>query len=478
MTNAPNIVLIHADQYRFDCFSLRGHPHVQTPTLDRLARSGVDFTAAYSECPICIPARHTALTGLDPQASGVLGFAERARIARPDTTLPALLKRAGYQTAHVGRDWHQYPAHAHYGFETYDADPFTEQYSTFHDLFVPGQHGDKPNWPHFGTHALEPNSSRARPWSYPEEFHQTNFAVNKGVEFLQRRDRERPFFLSLGTVAPHPPLTPPASYLERYLRQELDPPAVGDWAERPANEGLGLGPQSGRQILEGERLREAKAGYYGLISHLDDQLALFLARLKQRESNTYIIFLSDHGEMLGDHYLWRKSQPYEGSAHIPFFLSGPDIALGKEVDVPTGLQDLLPTCCDIAGVAVPEHITGRSVLGLARGNSPPDWRNWLHGEHAPVTDIHPGFHYLTDGASKYIWFIDGREQLFNLKDDPRELDDLSTSATNGEALNVWRERLIQRLAKRPEGFVSGGTLVPNVRYEKTNRGAVVDTANA
>ena len=471
---APNIVLVHADQYRADCFSLRGHPHVQTPTLDHLARSGADFTAAYSECPICIPARHTALTGLDPQTTGVLGFAERARVARPDATLPALLKRAGYQTAHVGRDWHQYPAHAHYGFEIYDADPFAESYSTFHDLFLPGRQRDKPNWPHFGSHALGPNSSRARPWPYPEAFHHTNFAVNKGVEFLQRRDRERPFFLSLGTVAPHPPLVPPAPYFERYLSKALDAPAVGDWAERPVNDGLGLGPESGRQVLEGARLREAKAGYYGLISHLDDQLALFLATLKRREDNTYVMFLSDHGEMLGDHYFWRKSQPYEGSAHIPFFLSGPGITPGRVVDAPVGLQDVLPTCCAIAGLTVPDHVTGRSVLGPARGEPTPDWRDWLHGEHAPVAGVHPGLHYLTDGAHKYIWFADGQEQLFDLRSDPRELNDLSTSAAHGEALSVWRERLVGRLTERPEGFVDGGTLVPNVRYEKTNARAVVD----
>ena len=474
MTNAPNIVIIHVDQYRDDCFSLRGHPVVDTPTLDQLARSGADFRSAYSECPICIPARHTALTGMDPQATGVMGFETRARIARPDLTLPALLKHAGYQTAHVGRDWHQYPAHAHYGFEIYDADPFAEQYTTFHSLFIPGNHRAKPNWPHDLTHGLGPNSSRARPWPYEEEFHQTNFAVNKGIEFLERRDFERPFLLSLGTVAPHPPLVPPAYYLERYLASDVDAPAIGDWARRPTNDELGLGPESGRQVLEGRRLHEAKAGYYGLISHLDDQLALFLRKLRRREDNVYVFFISDHGEMLGDHFFWRKSLPYEGSAHIPFLLSGPDIEPGTVVDAPVGLQDLLPTCCDIAGIAVPEGVTGRSVLGFARHETVLDWREWLHGEHAPMKDVFPGMHYLTDGARKYIWFLDGLEQFFDLGRDPKELNNLIHAGAYQDQVKLWRERLIKRLAGRPEGFSDGYRLIPGVRYEKHNSRAVVD----
>ena len=471
-SDRPSIVIIHADQYRYDCFSVRGHPVVQTPNLDDLARSGADFTGAYSECPICIPARHSVLTGMDPQATGVMGFDMRARIARPEATLPELFKRAGYQTAHVGRDWHQYPSHAHYGFELYEADPFDEYYSRFQSLNIPGSnHRDVPNWPHFATHAVHPNSICARPWTYDEEFHQTNFAVNKGIEFLNKRDLERPFFLSLGTVAPHPPLVPPAYYLERYLQHEVDPPVIGSWAVPP--EGV-VSPHAGRQILKGRQLHETKAGYYGLISHLDDQLALFLAKLQQKVQNVYVVFISDHGEMLGDHYFYRKSLPYEGSAHIPFFLSGPDIAAGTVIDAPVGLQDVLPTCCDIAGLNVPAHVTGRSVFGLAQGQPDPEFRGWLHGEHAPMAEVFPGMHYLTDAKRKYTWFLDGREQFFDLENDLAETTDLGTSAAHQEQVECWRERLIERLTGRPEGFTDGSRLIPNVAYKNSNSLATRD----
>ena len=470
-TSAPNIVIIHADQYRHDCFSLRGHPVLQTPNLDYLAHSGADFTRAYSECPICIPARHTVLTGMDPQATGVMGFETRARIARPEATLSELFKQAGYQTAHVGRDWHQYPAHAHYGFEMYEADPFDEYYSRFQSLNIPGSnHRDRPNWPHFAQHAVGPNSICARPWPYSEEFHQTNFAVNKGIEFLNRRDLERPFLLSLGTVAPHPPLVPPAYYLEKYLRRDVGEPVIGSWAEPP---GTPVSPQAGRQRLEGHQLRETKAGYYGLINHLDDQLALFLTKLHSKVENVYVFFISDHGEMLGDHYFYRKSLPYEGSAHIPFFLSGPGIPEGTQVSRPVGLQDVLPTCCDIAGFNVPEHVTGRSLLPLARGEED-TLRDWLHGEHAQMKGVFPGMHYLTDGHEKYIWFADGLEQLFDLDSDPHELENLSGSTNHQTTMERWRGRLIERLKDRPEGFSDGTRLILNQPFHKSNSRAKVD----
>ncbi|MGL4608449.1 MAG: sulfatase-like hydrolase/transferase [Trueperaceae bacterium] len=470
----PNIVLIHADQYRNDCFSLRGHPVVETPNLDALLFSGADFQRAYSECPICIPARHTTLTGMDPHTTGVMGFDMRARIARPQATVAALLARAGYQTAHVGRGWHQYPKHAHYGFEIYDADPFAEHYSRFQELSVPGSNrADQPNWPHHATHAIAPNSVRSRPWPYAEEFHETNYAINKGLEFLNRRDKERPFLLSLGTVAPHPPFIPPAPYLEYYQGLEMDEPIIGDWAERPANHGLGLPPDGAKQLFEGRRLQNAKAGYYGLITHLDDQLGLFLDKLRHKVNNVYIFFISDHGEMLGDHYLFRKAQAYEAAANIPFSLAGPGIVPGTVLKQVVGLQDILPTCCEIAGVAVPEHVTGKSVLGLAKGQDL-DWRPWLHGEHAPMRGEHPGFHYLTDGKQKYIWFLDNREQLFDLKKDPREQTNLQSNPAYAETLRMWRNRLIKRLIGRPEGFSDGSRLTPGVLYKNSNSIAVVD----
>ncbi len=479
MTRRPNIVLIHTDQQRGDCLGIEGHPVLQTPNMDYLAASGARFRRAYSECPTCIPARHTILTGMEPQASGVVGFSTTAKIARPESTLPELLKRSGYQTVHMGRGWHQHPGHAHYGFEIRQQDSRNEHYSRIHQLpelgglhrkGIDGAYGH----PHYMTHGIGPNDMDARPWPYPEEFHETNWSFNKGIEFLNSRDKERPFLLSVGITAPHPPLVPPQVYYDRYFHGEIDEPCWGEWAEPPENGGKGAPPGHGKQLLTGARLRQTKSGYYGLINHVDDQMRIFLARLASLglRENTYLFFLSDHGEMLGDHYFWRKALPYEGSARVPFLLSGPGIAPGQVWDCPIGFQDILPTCCEMADLPVPDHVTGKSLLPLVKGQTDEPVRPWIHGEHSPMEDQHPGMHYLTDGCQKYIWFNDGSEQLFDLETDPSEMQDLSGKDVFQADLRQWRQRLIQKLEGRPEGFSDGENLIPHRPYEVHNAFAV------
>lgn len=481
-TDKSNIILVHVDQMRADCLGIEGHPVVQTPNVDYLAASGGRFTRAYSECPICIPARHTLLTGMEPQTTGVVGFSTTARIARPEATLPELLKRDGYQTAHFGRDWHQHPEHCHYGFEIMQRDSRSEHFSRFHSIpAFGGNHrksvpGVSYGSPHFLTHGIGPNDVDARPWPYDEEFHETNWSFNKGIEFLLTRDLERPFFLSVGVTAPHPPLVPPQVYYDRYFHGEIDAPCIGDWATPPENGGRGLPPGHSKQILTGARLRQTKAGYYGLINHIDDQMRLFVERLQSLgwRQNTYILFVSDHGEMLGDHYFWRKSLPYEASARIPFLLSGPGIASGQVFDTPVGLQDILPTCCEAAGIEIPDHVTGKSLLPLVQGKSGKPVREWIHGEHAAMGDPYPGMHFLTDGKMKYIWFNDGIEQLFDLECDPRECRNLSADPGYGSQLNTWRSRLIEKLGDRPEGFSDGERLIPNRDYPPHNAIALIE----
>jgi arylsulfatase A-like enzyme len=120
------------------------------------------------------------------------------------------------------------------------------------------------------------NDWTARSWHMDESFHATNWAVSESLQFLDRRDPSCPFFLVTSILAPHPPLVPPAFYFDRYLRQELPTPAIGDWAAPPANDGMGLEASSDRVNLHGEMLRSVQAGYFGLINHVDDQIRRLL----------------------------------------------------------------------------------------------------------------------------------------------------------------------------------------------------------
>jgi arylsulfatase len=183
--------------------------------------------------------------------------------------------------------------------------------------------------------------------------------------------------------------------------------------------------------------------------------------------NMLVLFTSDHGDMLGDHHLWRKTYAYEGSAHIPLIVrlpkamrSAQDQVLRAVVDQPVCLQDIMPTILDGAGITVPETVDGSSLLPLIRGERIRWWRDFVHGEHSWCYSEEQEMQYLTDGRWKYIWFPRlGTEQLFDLTVDPGECCDLSgNEALSGEFLS-WREKLVRVLEHRNAGLTEGNRLV-------------------
>jgi arylsulfatase len=175
-----------------------------------------------------------------------------------------------------------------------------------------------------------------------------------------------------------------------------------------------------RVLLEGERLRTAQAGYFGLIEHIDHEVAPLIAEFKARSENAgrpwVVILTSDHGEMLGDHGYFRKCEPLEGSANIPFILcASPELGFrtGQRSSQPVCLEDLLPTLAELAGAECPA-VDGVSLVPVLRGDDV-ELRPWLHFEHATCYSKSQAFHALTDGRFKYIWRPnDGQEHLFHL----------------------------------------------------------------
>lgn len=240
-------------------------------------------------------------------------------------------------------------------------------------------------------------------------------------------------------------------------------PPVGQWADLyaeladPKHPACSVGP------LDPRRLQRARAGYYGLITHIDHQLNRFFESLAEfgQAQNTYACFISDHGEMLGDHHIFRKSVPFQGSIRVPFVLSGPrdsGIQPGKRLSDPVvELCDVMPTLLNCAGLEVPSHLHGRSLLPLARGEKAP-WRPYLHGEH---TQGKFSNHWIHTGHAKYVWLSQtGRELLFDLDHDPQELHDLAAQPKHSAALAQMRQWLIDDLAGREEDFTDGRRLIP------------------
>jgi arylsulfatase A-like enzyme len=323
------------------------------------------------------------------------------------------------------------------------------------------------------------NHWQAKPWPLPDHLHPTEWVVAQSRNVIQAAEKDQPLFLTTSFYAPHPPLFPPKKYFDNYMKKELPSPAHGSWVDWNA---LSVdGDRTGhRVLLQGERLKAAQAGYFGLIEHLDTQIAGlirdFKARSEKAQRPWIIIFTSDHGEMLGDHGYFRKCEPYEGSANIPLIIAGSpglDFKAGARVHEPVSLQDIMPTLLALVDVKAPscvDGVDGVNLLPTLRGMKQMI-RECLHFEHAPCYSQAQAYHALTDGRYKYIWRpLDGTEQLFDLETDPREEHDLSNEVSQQVVLQTWRRRLIDRLANRPEGFSQDGRLIPGRPYRPLNKG--------
>jgi arylsulfatase len=467
----PDILLIMPDQWRGDALSILNCSGVNTPQLDKLAREGALFRRTYATVPSCIPARYGMLTGLFPQTSGVVGFKTK-RITVP--TLPGTLSKVGYHTILVGRNMHQVKASGSCGYDqrilgsTYiDQD----EYGKFLKRMAPQSGGIKKLIKDIG---LSFNAWQAKPWPLNDAWHPTEWVITRCLELLNTESTHKPLFLTASFYAPHPPLFAPQTYFQACRNKKLPSIARGDWVNWQALSSKG-DAQGQRVLLQGEVLRNAQAGYYGLIDHIDAQIAPLIREFKKRSEKAgrpwVIIFTSDHGEMLGDHGYFRKCEPFEGSANVPLIIAASKsmgFAKGIRNHQPVCLEDLMPTILAMACSKLPAHLDGENLLPTLQGE-PQQIRQQLHFEHAKCYSDEQAFHALTDGEWKYIWRPhNGKEYLFNLVKDPKEESDLAKVDSYSSKLKFWRTRLIQRLKDRPEKFVQGNKLIASRPYGPLN----------
>lgn len=279
----PNLLLITVDQMRGDCLGIAGHPLLETPNLDKLARQGALFPHAYTAVPSCIPARAAIMTGLSPRSHGRVGYKDMIPWTY-EQTLPGELAKAGYHTQAVGK-MHVYPARNLCGFHNVVLHDGYLHYNRIKNRTMADHHFDHVDdylvWlrqkngsdydlTDLGLHCNA--STVARPWPWPEELHPTNWTVAQSIDFLRRRDPSKPFFLWTSFVRPHPPLDPPQAYFDLHKQAEMKEPPVGDWVDKAAAETGPEAPTSFFGKLDARRLARARAGYYALISHIDDQI--------------------------------------------------------------------------------------------------------------------------------------------------------------------------------------------------------------
>ncbi len=409
----PNIVLITSDQHRGDAMGCYGHPCVRTPHLDIIAGEGIRFDQAYTDCPICIPARTTMITGIQSHRYGQPNFASDHRIerVRPDF-LGSLMTAAGYQTCLIGKShWHT-PSSFRGGFETWI--PFgrlaSEKQAAVQEL---GMHG-------IGVNELAPTLS-----PLPAHLNSSNWAVSRAVEFVEEREREQPFFLWLSMIDPHPPNVIHEPYYSMYDKDEIPEPVHPEWAN-----GLRCPVALGKircgnshATMTPTHIRKARGVYYGMISNFDHQLGRLFGTLMREEQwdKTVIVYTSDHGECLFDYGTCFKGSFLEPATRIPMLMRFPKsmgIQGRKSSRALVELADLLPTFCEIAGARMPSDVTGCSLLPHLRAEAR-EVRQQLHGQIGRQ-------HMFLDGRYKYLYFCDdGADLLFDKEADPLDEHDLS-----------------------------------------------------
>ncbi len=437
----PNFLLISTDQQRWDTLHAAGNEYIFTPNLDWLADLGTRFTRGYSDCPICMAARSTILTGNHGFTQNLVENVHEPDPIDPRSSLPGLLSQAGYQTRLIGKT-HWPKRGCAYGFEHLET--LDEYYKEMQRLGkCPSAHG-------LGQNQMEPGIS-----TVDEVDSLTHWCVDRSVNFLRNRDQTRPFFLWCSFTKPHPPLDPCRSYWELYQGQPVPEAQYGDWSREAEDV-----PPYYRELTfclnnidryAPHQQAQIRRAYYACVTQIDYNLGLLFSELRESGEldNTWIIFTSDHGEMLGDHHLGAKAVPFEASCRIPFLMKAPapwnqpfPIEAGGLCHELVCLADLLPTFCGLAGLE-PKPCDGISLLDSLQGRG----RQELHVQ---CRDYHA---VLCEGKKLLYAEACGTQLMFDVESDPYETRELLRA---GEDASSLREKMMQRLgvselaACRPE----------------------------
>ena len=464
MNTQPNIIFIVCDQLRADALGAYGNKVVETPNIDFLASQGTVFKNAYSAVPSCLPARATLWTGQNQWHTGVLGMgAGQAGIPNDfPHTMAGELTANGYETRLVGKT-HFAPETDLMGFEKTELDTsgrIDENEDDYRIWF-------KKNAPASVTpddHGVNWNSWHSRPWHTHEHLHPTAWTMKTALDILKIRTDTRPLFLNISFARPHSPYVPPKYYFDMYNNKELPQPACGDWAIIHDDPKTAKDINAWRGKMSSEQIHRARAGYYGEVSFIDTQIGRLINWMQKYNMemyrNTYFILTSDHGDMLGDHNLWRKTYAYEGSVKIPLIITPPAKVENNEetIDEVVELRDIMPTVLNLANTDIPANVDGKSLQTLIAGDK--KWRTYIHGEHCTCYSSEQEMQYVTNGKYKFIWMPKTNiKQFFDLQKDPSECKNLIKDESYSTEIAIWHSYLVMELENRGCGMTQNGKLI-------------------
>ncbi len=410
-----NVLIIMSDEHQARAMGSAGHEVAQTPHLDSLAAGGTRFTNCWTPSPICVPARASVATGRWVHEVEAWDSAQ-AYTGEPKGWAAALAD-AGHDVASFGKLHHRSGA---------DDDGFTERHLP---MFIHGGLGWLQGLPRREPIPYNEASELAADVGVGETTY-TRYdrrVTDAACEWLQAPQRSaKPWAAFVSFVAPHYPLSAPEEFAAMYPVADIPPPEIGMVSiDHPAVNAMADFFHYG-QYFTPELTQEARAAYFGLCSFMDHNVGRVLAALEaagQRE-NTRIIYSSDHGELLGNRGLWCKSFMFEDSVAVPMIISGPGAPQGAVVEANVNLVDIAPTVVEVADSATLADSPGVSLWDAAQQ---PDADRLGFSEYHDGGSVTGSF-ALRDGEWKYVHHEGHAPELYNLADDPDELNDLGTSA--------------------------------------------------
>jgi choline-sulfatase len=439
----PNFLILMADQLTAAALPSYGGK-ARTPQLDALAAGGVVFESFYCNSPLCAPSRFSFLAGQLPSRIGA--YDNAAEFPAQTPTLAHYLRRAGYQTALSGKMHFCGPDQLH-GFE--------QRLTT--DIY-PADFGWTPDWTRFeerpGWYHTIDSVTQAGPCTRTNQVDfddEVVYAARQKLFDIARGNDRRPFCLVVSMTHPHDPYVVPQAYWDRYHDADIDLPAVtpdavaDDPHSRRIRHVIGLGLQQ----PDAAQVRAARRAYLGAVSYVDDQVGTLLATLRDArlDSNTIVIVLADHGDMLGERGLWYKMNFFEPACRVPLIVSAPGRFAPRRVSAPASLLDVLPTLVELGSegraVDYATAVDGTSLVPAIEGSRRLSGTGEVIGEYLAEGAIAPVV-MIRRGNLKFVHSPADPDQLYDLHADPQERTNLAARSEHAADVAAFRTEVARR----------------------------------
>ncbi len=435
--DSPNIILFLVDQLRRDTLGCYGNSICKTPNLDRLAREGVQFEQAYTCSPVCSPSRVSLLTGLYPHNHGVMMNTHIAPawsrgLSPKIPTFSRILKDRGYNLEYVGK-WHVHEdlKPQIFGFDRYIVPNAIYKTRSKDAIYI-----KFPRRRQIVASTLSVPKEQSHPWRYTEQ----------GIQFLKERAaEEHPFFLRIDTPAPHFPNNVPEPFASLYEPSDIPPwkNYEESFAGKPTSH-LRKHQEWHLQDKNWDWWSRVLAKYFGQVTLLDTCIGNLIQAVRDAgiENNTVIIFSTDHGDSIGSHKHFEKGGTmYDEVLRIPLLIKNP-YSPALKVQNFVRLLDLMPTILELGRAELPHNLDGMSLLPFLEGKKPQKWPDSVYSQHHGEVWGYQSQRMVRTKEWKYVYNAHDIDELYNLRNDPYELENIMTNETYQNVLEEMKARMI------------------------------------